>query len=375
MDELGRHLAQWSAAGVIDEETAARIRAFERERAGPPGLRWPILVALAFGALMLASGVLLFVAAHWDTLSPRARFALVLLLVAIFHVGGALVAERFRGMAAALHAVGTVALGAGIFLAGQIFSLDEHWPGGVMLWALGAVAGWALLRQLPQLALAAVLVPAWLASEWLVATAHRAAWAGAGVLACGLFTLALAYFTAPDARHADRLRSVLLWVGGVALVPASIYLAIMSADIGWGANLPSPSTRLIALGWTVAMAGPLAVAAWLHGRAAWPNAVAASWAAAVFALDARGGHVLLYVWWALGAMALIAWGVRESRRERINMGAALFAATVIAFYFSEVMDKLGRSASLIGLGVLFLAGGWALERVRRRLVLQTKASS
>jgi hypothetical protein len=57
------------------------------------------------------------------------------------------------------------------------------------------------------------------------------------------------------------------------------------------------------------------------------------------------------------------------------MGAALFAATVIAFYFSEVMDKLGRSASLIGLGVLFLAGGWALERVRRRLVLQTKASS
>jgi hypothetical protein len=38
MDELGRHLAQWSAAGVIDEETAARIRAFERERAGPPGL-------------------------------------------------------------------------------------------------------------------------------------------------------------------------------------------------------------------------------------------------------------------------------------------------------------------------------------------------
>jgi uncharacterized membrane protein len=85
--------------------------------------------------------------------------------------------------------------------------------------------------------------------------------------------------------------------------------------------------------------------------------------------------VLLYVWWALGAMALIAWGVRESRRERINMGAALFAATVIAFYFSEVMDKLGRSASLIGLGVLFLGGGWALERVRRRLVLQTKASS
>jgi len=32
------------------------------------------------------------------------------------------------------------------------------------------------------------------------------------------------------------------------------------------------------------------------------------------------------------------------------------------------MDRLGRSASLIGLGLLFLGGGWALEQGRRRLV-------
>jgi hypothetical protein len=38
------------------------------------------------------------------------------------------------------------------------------------------------------------------------------------------------------------------------------------------------------------------------------------------------------------------------------------------FYFSSVMDKLDRSLGLIMLGVLFLAGGWLLERTRRRLV-------
>ena len=48
--------------------------------------------------------------------------------------------------------------------------------------------------------------------------------------------------------------------------------------------------------------------------------------------------------------------------------AGAFGITVLAFYFSTVMDKLGRSASLIGFGLLFLAGGWALERARRRLV-------
>jgi hypothetical protein len=54
------------------------------------------------------------------------------------------------------------------------------------------------------------------------------------------------------------------------------------------------------------------------------------------------------------------------------MGMAAVAITVLTFYFSEVMDKLGRSASLIGLGVLFLAGGWALERLRRQLVAGTR---
>jgi hypothetical protein len=49
-----------------------------------------------------------------------------------------------------------------------------------------------------------------------------------------------------------------------------------------------------------------------------------------------------------------------------------FAVTVIAFFFSSVMDKLGRSASLIALGTLLLAGGWQWEKLRRRLVTQVR---
>jgi uncharacterized membrane protein len=52
-----------------------------------------------------------------------------------------------------------------------------------------------------------------------------------------------------------------------------------------------------------------------------------------------------------------------------------FAITVLTFYFSSVMDMLGRSASLIGLGLLFLAGGWGLEKMRRRLVAQVRQSA
>jgi hypothetical protein len=38
-------LARWTNGGLIDDATAARIRAFEQEHAGAARLRWPILVA------------------------------------------------------------------------------------------------------------------------------------------------------------------------------------------------------------------------------------------------------------------------------------------------------------------------------------------
>ena len=142
-------LARWTQAGLMDPATADRIRAFEaaHDETGSNRLRWPIVIALGFGALMVGGGILLFVAANWDMLSPASRFALVLGLVSVFHIAGAVTAGRFRGMSEALHAIGTIALGAGIALSGQIFHLDEHWPAGIMFWAAGAGVGWLVLRH------------------------------------------------------------------------------------------------------------------------------------------------------------------------------------------------------------------------------------
>jgi hypothetical protein len=65
---------------------------------------------------------------------------------------------------------------------------------------------------------------------------------------------------------------------------------------------------------------------------------------------------------------LIWWGVTQSSRGLVNLGIVFFGATVAWFYFSDLFDKLDRSLGLIGLGVLFLAGGWALEKTRRSLL-------
>jgi uncharacterized membrane protein len=376
MNDWQSYLLRWSEAGLIDASTADQIRAFEQAHAGTKKLRWPVLIALAFGGLMVCGGVLLFVAAHWDALSPAMRFSLVIAMVGGFHVAAALTAERFPGMATTLHAIGTVTLGGGIALAGQIFNLDEHWPSGILIWAIGAGIGWLVLRQVPQLALAALLVPAWLVSEWMVAVGRSYEPTATRVAACGGFLCAVAYLTAVrDGRNED-WRRALFWIGSIALLPASLVLAFAASRGSWHNELaPSLMSALYVSGWLVSVIGPLALAMLLRGMDSWTNAAASVWAIVLIVLAPAGSDIALYLWWALGAVGLVAWGVRDGRGERVNFGAAIFAATVIAFYFSQMMDKLGRSASLVGLGLLFLAGGWALERVRRRLVVQARGAA
>ncbi len=360
-------LERWAEAGLLDPETAAWIRAWEAGQ-GSRGLRWPARVALSLGGILLAAGVLLFVAAHWEALSPGRRFTLVLATVAGFHLGGAVVAARFSALALTLHACGTVALGGGIFLAGQIFHLQEHWPGGLMLWSAGAWLGWALRRDWAQGALAALITPAWLAGEWLLAADDRY---GASTLAVGLLGLALAYLGAepsPGARL-PVLRRALVWIGGLALIPATILLVVAVDERHRLDALPA---WVSAGGWLGAVGIPLAVAWLLRGPDGWPVGAGIGWAVLAVLLGDWTG-VMPYLWLGALALGLIGWGVLDRRPERINLGVAGFALTVGAFYFSSVMDKLGRSASLVSLGLLFLGGGYLLERARRRLLAGMRA--
>ena len=376
------HLERWISNGLIDPATAERIRAYEGEQEKTQGLRWPVLLAISLGGVLLGAGVLLFVAAHWDTLSPDARFGLVLLLVALFHVAGAFAGERFSVLSTTLHAIGTICLGAGIFLAGQIFNLQEHWPGGVMLWMIGAWVAFALLRDWPQAMLVALLTPAWLSSEWIEATRR---WIGSDkILAAGLLLLAITYLTALLPEKETPVRRALTWIGGLALIPCVLLVTIFGT-IAYHYQFPTPESYRL-LGWLAAFSLPLILARWLRRRAWWMNGIAALWVIALVttSLSSQPNESLLHYAWrqlgpygmcALGSIGLIAWGLKETRKERINLGVAGFALTVLFFYFSAVMDKLGRSASLIGLGLLFLLGGWLLEKARRRLVARLEKTT
>ena len=375
--QLEQHLQRWVEAGLLDSQSAERIRDFETSHESA-GMRWPVVFAIAFGSIMVAAGILLFVAAHWEDLSPAERFLLVVAMIAGFHLAAGALMPRLRALGLALHAVGTVALGGGIFLAGQIFNLQEHWPGGILLWAIGAALSWLALRDWIQAMLAALLVPAWIASEWSVRAEHFSG--SERILVQFVAMVAVTYLSArrdTNNDKADYFRRALVWAGGIALLPVFAVLAAGEREWYWNSHFPPMSFSLHVTGLLIAFVLPLLAAWLLRGKAIVWNMAFALWIFLVGFLDSRDVFetMTLYLACALAATGLVFWGLQEQRRERINLGVAGFAITIIVFYFSSVMDKLGRSASLVGFGLLFLLGGWKLEQLRRKLVARTAGSA
>jgi uncharacterized membrane protein len=386
MSAISDSLQRWVQAGVIDQTVSERILAFEASRERPAGLRWQVLLALIFGAILVAAGVILFVAAHWDELSPSGRFTITMAMLIVLHVGGLLARPRFDRLAIALHGVGTIAAGGAIALVGQIFNIQEHWPAAILLWAVCALAGWALLGDQVQQTISLLLLPTWIICEW---SARTDGYRGSELFVIRMLTVfAAVYLTAFLGEKKKLVFGVLFAAGCVGVVVGTTaltnYYSLWSA---WQKAAPMPLGLLIFL-WLCITALPL-LFAWRFNRASvLPVAVGLGIAILLPHLYAHSGNDERPIAWvnagpALAAHMLVAlaaafltwWGVQQRSRAIINYGVVCFALAVLWFYFSSVMDKLERSFSLMMLGVLFLGGGWILEKARRRLVHQVEEAA
>ena len=370
-------LNRWQTAGVLDAETAGRIRAHEARQKKPTGLRWQVIVVLILGTILLACGLVLFVSADWDEIGPFARFAMVIAMVAVLHLGGGWARNRFRWLSTALHALGTISTGAAIALVGLIFNIEEHWPAAVLLWALAALAGWILLHDEAQEALTLLLFPAWILAELAFAAEGHI---GANVYA-GRFEIvwAVLYLTVFLDSKRKILRGALFALA--AFVSVIGLFVLLAGWRSWSADqtfLPF-GTRL--WGWVIIAALPLCFAVFKLRKSLVPVAVAIVFSTVLpwcnrtwtetkgnFSFDRAQPNLAAHALVAAFAVFLIWWGVRLASRALVNLGIGWFAIAVAWFYLSNIFDKVGRSLGLIGLGILFLAGGWALEKTRRSLL-------
>jgi uncharacterized membrane protein len=389
MADFETYLTRWQTAGILDGATARHIRAWESEQKHPAGqslksVGWQVLVALILGAILLAGGVALFVNAHWDKIGPGARFAVVLGMVSLFHLGGSWARKRFRVLSTALHAVGTLSTGAAIALVGQIFNIEEHWPAAVLMWALAALAGWILLRDEAQQTLTLLLFPAWLISEFsYYAEGHIGENVYQGRFLIAWAVLYVTFFLGSKRRI---VQGILFAVAAIASTVGTYRL--LEGWICYRDQTYLP-LGLRTWGWVFIAAIPLLFAVFKFSKCVIPVVVAISYSIALpwcqhiwteyYNYDTpnytnHGSYVshepnlAAHALVAAFAVFIIWWGVRQTSQALVNLGIVGFAIAVGWFYFSDIFDKFGRSLGLIGLGILFLAGGWALEKWRRKLL-------
>jgi uncharacterized membrane protein len=384
MSDIEALLNRWQSAGVLDAVSAARIRAHELQFAAKdsPGLRWQGVTALILGAILLACGVALFVSSHWNDISPGARYALVMAMVAVFHIGGGLARANWRGLSTALHAVGTLAVGPAIALVGQIFNIEAHWPTAVLVWALAALVGWLLLRDQAQQTLALMLVPAWMICEIAYYADNHI---GAAVyIGRALFVWAVLYLTFFAGSRHKFVQGILFAASAIAAVVGVVLMLVSWAS--WSATQSFIPFSTTVWAWIAIAAVPLVIAAFHGHKGLIPIAAAIAFVIAlpwcyrtqtqsntdpsgmVHSYSYTVPNLMAHALVAAFAVFLCVWGVRVVSRALVNLGIVGFAAAVAWFYFSDVYSALGRSMGLIGLGILFLAGGWALEKTRRRIL-------
>jgi hypothetical protein len=361
------------------------------------------------GGILIAAGLLSFVALNWEELGKSAKLGLIFVTLAGLHAAGYRLAEepgRRPALGTALTGAAMLAFGGAIGLVAQIYHLSSHYPNAILVWwALNAP--FALLSRSRKL----LLVPLALSVVWL--HMHVEVWfddlhgpgvwlhGEAEVLAFGFLEIGLGALLAAAAALC-RGSAFEPFAGTLSLLGragALVGLFILSFEDVGSALLLHPdggglfgAERIRELGLMLAPAGCVAAAALLvaglararraaagAGRAELEEAAVSLAAAAAVALAflafAPAGFLAVNALLLAAVLALVMRGTRRGRPSDVNLAVVAFLAAALARYFEFVAKGFESVLAFVGAGVLLLALGGFLERKRRAWVARATGSS
>ena len=163
---LRQEIQHWLADGIIDTGQARQLN--DRYPLADSNTSWGKIIFSAIGALLIGLGVILFFAYNWDAMHRLVKLSIVLSMVVISHgIGWYLSFQRphSQHLGESLHLLGTLLFGAGIWLIAQIYHIDEHYPNGILIWSLGAMAMAWVLNSTVHALLAMALIGFWCGAE------------------------------------------------------------------------------------------------------------------------------------------------------------------------------------------------------------------
>jgi uncharacterized membrane protein len=153
-------------AGLItDEQRQKIIGHFQFKEDG--GGKFLAIVSL-IGAVLIAAGIALLIAAHWNGIPRGVKIAAGLLLMLGCHAGGWWLREvqgKYRKTGEALHWIGSCLFLANLALIGQIYNIVSRPPNAFLLWWLGIAALPWLLRSKAQHVLLLLAFGIWFGFE------------------------------------------------------------------------------------------------------------------------------------------------------------------------------------------------------------------
>jgi uncharacterized membrane protein len=369
-----RKLRAWQAAGLIDAETAARIRDWESAHSRPL-LLWAVI---GIGALAVGLGLVSVVAANWDAIPGQVRLA--------------------------IHFLTMAGLAGWLGWREPALSRDHPWLHEAAVFILGAL-GLTFMGHLGQVYQTSS--PLWQpVSLWLVLFAplllgRGLSWLTAAMLFGGCLFAGVDYAISAVSGNGvyeldmgQTLRSTLAVCAPVLLAGIAAQARLRSArDAFWrrlgqialahgvgGASLiaivsatgPGQSRYVLASAVTASLLG-LASAALLYrarpdlsGRAC-AGLLAGAAAVPMLAFGLQGDETVaallfMALWAGIGAAALHAgW------RGVFQAAVGVIALRLIVLSFELAGDLLTSGAGLIASGLMILGIAWVAVRVSRRL--------
>jgi uncharacterized membrane protein len=353
------------------------------------------LVIISFvGAVLVAAGIVLLIAANWDAIPRGVKLATGLVLMLGAHGAGYWLREvrgDYRKTGEALHLVGALLFLGNIALVGQIYHLSTRPPNAFLLWWAGIAALPWLLRSHALHVLALLAFGLWFgvevnqADSWISLDDECQV---LGYALLGLIYVGLGYVLrrgpfALFARITERL--------GLFLFLLFVY------PLTWRGFLDEYQSGVVGSYWI--LPGLAALAAILVGAGAKNLALERQWrwtwaltlilAAGLVAVPFYVPHEQVWGWRAgltpvnaFAALALFVFcllqiqvGLQERSAALVNLGIAFIALDIVAAYIGLFGTMSRTGLMFVVSGVFLILFGIYMEKKRRSLMKRIQAAS
>lgn len=423
---LNEELPKWVGAGLVPEESAARLR--EHYGPGRSSRPWAMLVCSLLGATLIGLGVILLLAYNWDDLSRPARAALSFAPLVVGQALAFWAVSTGRRSAAWREGTGigvTLAIGAAIALVSQTYNLGGTFGRFMLVWSLLALPMAYLLEAEGPALLYLAGITVWVGDAQFHGGLTPLFWA---LLALSLPVVRREVRT--GGRYAPRVVLLLwgmaacvctataftleralpgLWIPVYSGLVAALYLAggfwtsggatawqrplhtvgaagvaVMAflltfewpwREIGWNWYRHNQHIRGLALAgdYVLALALPalavaLAATAVRRRKTAYltfgalPVVAVAGYALAASCRTPLAAGLLFNAYFAAIALDTLIDGVRSMRLGQTNAGMLMLAALILARFLNTDISILVRGFAFIGCGVAFLMVNLFLAR-------------